>query len=69
MSWPAHIQTAAAEACREYLEGGEDGYPLAHIMAREMLAAEQRGAEREREKWVNWLRDANSEPPIAALVD
>jgi hypothetical protein len=42
---------------------------LAEDIEKLVLAAEQRGAEREREKWVNWLRDANSEPPIAALVD
>ena len=48
--WPKHIQIAATDACREYIDGGDDGWPLAHIMAREILAAEKRGEERERER-------------------
>lgn len=42
--WPTDIQIKATDAAREYLEGGEDGYPLPHVIARVILAERERCA-------------------------
>jgi hypothetical protein len=42
--WPTDIQIAATDAARSYLESGDNGWPLSHVIARALLEERERCA-------------------------